>query len=168
MSSIKKLHKHQTGDTIVEVLISLMVIGLAIGIGYGIASRSLKAARQSQERTEAVKIAEGQIERMKGALSGTNTADKERILGLGSYSSKPVFCMNATSNAVGFPGTYGGNIQALSTDDFSSYPTADCVQGLYKIIIDEESDDRYAVVVRWDSLGSNQREEVKIKYKVYE
>lgn len=158
---MKKLHTHQTGDTIVEVLISLLVIGLAIGISYGIASRSLKAARQAQERTEAVKIAEGQIERIKGVLAGNNATDKTKVL-----DSNTVFCISSAGSAVSFPGTYGTNIPDINTDDLTNYP-AECSQGLYKIVVDEESDSRYSVVVRWDSLGSSKREEVNIKYRVY-
>jgi prepilin-type N-terminal cleavage/methylation domain-containing protein len=158
---MNSINKNQKGDTIVEVLMALVIIGLAIGIAYGISTRSLKAARQAQERTEAVKIAEGQIERIKGSLNGNNAADITRIL-----DSNSVFCMNSANNAIGFPGPYGTNIPALGSDAFSSYP-ADCVQGLYKVIVDEEAADQYAVVIRWESLGVGNREEVKIKYRVY-
>ncbi len=156
---------NQRGDTIVEVLICLMIIGLAIGIGYGIASRSLKAARQAQERTEAVKIAEGQVERIKGVLAGVNTAEKDKI----TDQSTNVFCMNSSGAVVTFPGAYGTTIKNLDSDDLTNYP-ADCTQGLYKVIIDQDTatPNQFAVVVRWESLGAGKREEVKIKYKVYQ
>lgn len=59
------LRLRQRGDTIVEVMIALSVIGLTIATGYSIATRSLNGVRVSHERSEATKIAEGQIEQVK-------------------------------------------------------------------------------------------------------
>jgi type II secretory pathway pseudopilin PulG len=50
------------GDTIIEVMLSLAVLGALITSAYTIASRSLNGIRISQERSEATKIAEGQLE----------------------------------------------------------------------------------------------------------
>lgn len=55
----------QRGDTIVEVMLALTVIGMALGIAYGIANRSLATGRLAQERIEALKLAEGQLEHLK-------------------------------------------------------------------------------------------------------
>ena len=44
-----RLDKNQRGDTIIEVLIVLAVLGLAIGITYATANRSILNARQAQE-----------------------------------------------------------------------------------------------------------------------
>lgn len=50
------------GDTIVEVMIVLAVLGLAIGISYATANRSLLNARQAQENSEATQLVQSQIE----------------------------------------------------------------------------------------------------------
>ena len=60
MHSIK-----QRGDTIVEVMLALTVIGMALGVSYGIANRSLATGQLAQERTEALKLAESQLEILK-------------------------------------------------------------------------------------------------------
>ena len=62
MLGIKKLAR---GDTIVEVLLAMVVISLVLGASYGIANRSLAIGRAAHEQTEALKIAETQIELLK-------------------------------------------------------------------------------------------------------
>ncbi len=61
----------QRGDTIVEVLISITVVGMVLGGAYVTANKSLIATRSSQERSNALKLAEAQVEQIKG-LSNTN------------------------------------------------------------------------------------------------
>lgn len=53
------------GDTIVEVLIVLAVLGLAIGISYATANRSLLNARQAQESSEASVLLQSQLEALR-------------------------------------------------------------------------------------------------------
>ena len=53
------------GDTIVEVMIVLAVLGLAIGISYATANRSLLNARQAQENSAATGIAQSQVEALR-------------------------------------------------------------------------------------------------------
>lgn len=63
----------QAGDTIVEVLIAMAVASLILGGAYTVTNRSLANARQAQEQTEALKLIQGQVERLK-ALYPTNKA----------------------------------------------------------------------------------------------
>ena len=56
---------NQAGDTIVEVMISVALVGMVIGVSYQIASRALATGRDAQEQTEALKQAESQIEKLK-------------------------------------------------------------------------------------------------------
>lgn len=72
---MKKLN--QTGDTIVEVLLALAVLAGVIGVSYAVASRSLARAQQAQERVQATKLVEGQIEALKylaSSIESTHTA----------------------------------------------------------------------------------------------
>ena len=57
--------KKQRGDTIIEVLLAMSVIGVVLGSAFGIANRSLATGRAAQERTDALKIAETQLELLK-------------------------------------------------------------------------------------------------------
>jgi prepilin-type N-terminal cleavage/methylation domain-containing protein len=54
----------QAGDTIVEVMVVLAVLGLAIGISYATANRSLLNARQAQENSQATTAAQSQVEQL--------------------------------------------------------------------------------------------------------
>lgn len=53
------------GDTIVEVLLSTAVIVAILGASYALSNRSLQTGRAAQERAEALKVAETQVERLK-------------------------------------------------------------------------------------------------------
>jgi len=54
--------RKQNGDTLIEVMIALAIIGSVIAISYATASRALRTGRAAQERTEAVKFVESQVE----------------------------------------------------------------------------------------------------------
>lgn len=66
---IKK--KQQAGDTIVEVLLAMSVIGLILGMAFGIANKSVQIGQDAQERAEALKIAESQLEVFKSEFAGS-------------------------------------------------------------------------------------------------
>ena len=55
----------QRGDTIVEVLIAMAVASSVLGITYATMNRNLLITRGAQERTEAAKLAQGQLEILK-------------------------------------------------------------------------------------------------------
>lgn len=57
--------RNQRGDTIVEVLIAIAVIGSVLGTSYAIVNRNAKSYQQINERTEALKLAEGQMESLR-------------------------------------------------------------------------------------------------------
>ncbi|HEX4774334.1 MAG TPA: type II secretion system protein [Candidatus Saccharimonadales bacterium] len=65
--SIKRFsgHLNTFGDTIVEVMIVLAILGLAISISYATANRSLLNARQAQENSEASLYVQSQIEALR-------------------------------------------------------------------------------------------------------
>lgn len=53
------------GDTIIEVMIVLTVLGLALSISYATANRSLLNARQAQETTVATELVHSQLEALR-------------------------------------------------------------------------------------------------------
>jgi type II secretory pathway pseudopilin PulG len=58
-------YKRSSGDTIVEVILCIAIAGLVIAGSYALAGNSLRQGVTASERTEALKIAEGQIETLK-------------------------------------------------------------------------------------------------------
>jgi prepilin-type N-terminal cleavage/methylation domain-containing protein len=69
-----KLRIGNRGDTIVEVMIVLAVLGLAISISYTTANKSLQAVRAAQESAKAHQLLQSQTELLR-ALSVTGNTN---------------------------------------------------------------------------------------------
>jgi prepilin-type N-terminal cleavage/methylation domain-containing protein len=80
--------KTSRGDTIVEVMMVLAVLGLAISISYATANRSLLDARQAQENAQATALAQSQIEALRTLTPATNTPT---IFQAGPYCISPSY-----------------------------------------------------------------------------
>jgi len=65
----KKLNS--SGDTIVEIMVVLAVLGMAISISYATANRSLLDTRQAQENSEATELVQAQLESLRTLTSPT-------------------------------------------------------------------------------------------------
>ncbi|MBP7807567.1 hypothetical protein KA047_03675 [Candidatus Saccharibacteria bacterium] len=161
------LRQNQVGDTIVEAMIAVMVITITIAGAYGVASRSLKAARQAQERGEALKLAEGQLETIKGITSGAVDAP-----GVDLSETDEVFCLNGVTKH-DFGIGWGSTIKPVETDNLDDYP-AGCVApsgGLYHIATQVQQLDtnryQYTVTVRWFRIGTNAKDEVRMDYRLF-
>lgn len=119
----------QRGDTIVEVLFALGILGAVLGSSYVVVSRNVIANRASQERLQAVKIAESQFEKLKikvasddtmydrtgFCLTGTNTVALSTALdckmdAAGDATTDPLQYRVIISRQAYLP--YGGNPQA--------------------------------------------------------
>ncbi|MEI6755862.1 MAG: type II secretion system protein [bacterium] len=123
-----KHKKSQAGDTIVEVLIALTILGLALSIAYATASRSLTAIRLANETSNATAIAKSQVEQIRSAASLPSST----------------FCFS-TANI-----SEGDQITA----NIDTNP--DCRLTLYKVkIIPSSGVDTgvYTVNITWDSSG---------------
>ena len=73
----KPLRRSSRGDTIVEVMIVLAVLGFAISISYATANRSLLDARRAQESSEAGSLLQTQVEGLRSmAAIPTPSADQ--------------------------------------------------------------------------------------------
>lgn len=161
--SVKQLN--QFGDTIVEVLIVTAVLGLVLAGSYAIASRSLKGMRASQERGEALKLAEAQIESIKTAVAAKTPGVVQH--------SQNLFCLKlpAATPAEAAPHKFSlpaKVTQPIENDDFGRYPEA-CKSGIYHIAVEPTlvaGRGNYAVYVRWDGIGSIGRQEVVLRYRL--
>lgn len=145
------LHRHVKGDTIIEVLIAIAIVSLTLGSAYAVASRTMRNAQQAQEHTEALKLLEGQLERLK-SMSGNTTSP--------IYTSSPVFCISSSG---AFTPIGGSSLPA------ASYPSA-CnfgnVVGRYQLGIVRGSDNVFTAKAHWSGPTGN-REEVSLIYRVY-
>jgi type II secretory pathway pseudopilin PulG len=77
------------GDTIVEVLIVMAVVTVVLTGAFTVASRSVQAIRDSEERAQAVQYLQGQVELLRSAAS--------RSGGLNFDLATP-FCLDTTTH----------------------------------------------------------------------
>jgi Tfp pilus assembly protein PilV len=90
---------NQAGETIIEVMISLAVLGLTLGLSYGIAGRSLRGAQDAQERTGAFQYSQSIIETIK-AYAGRDYSQDPALLDPTLFpvlTSTKTFCVNTAS-----------------------------------------------------------------------
>ncbi len=151
-----KWRLNNSGDTIVEVLVAIVVVGSVLAGAYITSNKSLNANRASQERGEALKYTEAQLEQVR--------ADPAKAL------AQPAgFCYKADGTIQPLPvGTPNTN---LSADDFSKYTNCNpgAIPGGYNLSITQASN-VYTVRARWlrSGGGGNDagKEELIIYYRV--
>lgn len=154
----------QAGDTIPEVLICLAILGLTIVSAYSFANRSQSMNRSAQERTEALKLADGQLEMLK-AYTDTHT----------KLPTNDYFCLVPNAGAIEVV-DIGSDLEA---NPDAIYP-AECGAGVdsrysYAIWSPSKADaadiggngSSFAVIVNWDGI-TGQAQEVKSFYSIYE
>jgi len=142
------------GDTIVEVMIVLAILGLSIGICYATANRSLLNARQAQENSIATEIAQSQIETIRALAAANNPSDNV-------FQSGP-FCTYLVS------GDY--HVMAPTTNPDTSYKT-ECTRenSLYQIADTyDSSKDTFTVVVTWPDVLGEGNDTVTQNYRTYQ
>lgn len=153
------------GDTIIEVLLALTIVSTMLGGAYVLANRSLNGSRTSQERGEATKIAETQLERLKNAING---GDDE------PFTTTDLFCMDGSNEVAEAYSPTSSTVPALLSDNLDSYNDPCKIQNQslpYYVSIEpnvEGDDNKFTARVRWDRLGASGRNEVKLIYRVYE
>ncbi len=148
----------QAGDTIIEVLLAITVISTILGGAFVTANRSLQNMRQAQERGEALKLIEGQVEKLK-ALSVTS-------LGQELDGESRVFCIDEQNNIQPAYTDQRSTLPTLETDDFSRHnPACSPDQGVvYHLSIVNQANGRFHFHVRWDRIGGQGKDEVKLVY----
>lgn len=143
--SHSSLRTNSRGDTIIEVLVSIAVLSLALGICYSLANKSLRTGISATNRAEASAINQGQVELLKNARAQlTATQFNNTFTTPSSY-----FCFS--SNAV------------------SSYRSTSCTSpsGLYNTRATYNSGtDVFTINTSWDSLSGSGQDQLTIYYKV--
>jgi type II secretory pathway pseudopilin PulG len=146
------------GDTIVEVLITIAVLSSVLAGAYVTVNRSYINARRAQERSEATKYVETQLEQLK-SLKDSNTVN------IFTFGSPFPFCTTSTGAV---PLT--GNLPALASHNTAIYPAA-CRVGTipdnYNVSIERTGTDRFTVRGRWLEVTGKSFEEIKMEYRIY-
>ncbi len=163
------------GDTIVEVLIAISVVSIILGGAYVTSSRSLGNIRGAQERIEALKLIEGQLERL-SVIAQTDDGSTNVFT-----TRTNIFCIdpnsaviNATTSTRGFGSMTPTSPNSLDKDNFSTY-ASDCNGGAgvqYHLAIDRQDDpgDTSGAVfigyARWDRVNGGGRDELTVRYRL--
>ena len=66
---MKLFSRDQTGDTIVEVIIAVLVVSTVIAGAFAVTNRSTRAVRDSEEHAQALQLLQGQVELLRHAAA---------------------------------------------------------------------------------------------------
>jgi type II secretory pathway pseudopilin PulG len=152
MGTKKYLHRlqSQTGDTIVEVLLCLGVLGLVVGTASVLASRNTKTLQTTKEDSVALRLAQSQIEYLKAYAATGDT-------NWNSLSSGTICMQNSTTQ---LPGNNAGCTYTSPTEG------ADYKQN---ITLAKSADGSYIVAtatVSWGTLNADV-DKTEVSYKIY-
>lgn len=144
----------ERGDTLVEVLIAISVVSLILGGAYITTNRSLLATRAAEERGNALKLAESQLEQLKGFAK----TDPDAIFGSGTPSP---FCIAGQPASV---------VIATSSEckvDASGQPTG--TEPIFTLSITRGSDiNTFTVTNEWTDASGRITDNLRLIYRVYE
>lgn len=152
---INKRNRRNAGDTIVEVMVVLAVLGLAIGISYSTASRSLKNTRAAQDNAEATQLLQAQLETLR-YMAPTLAASP----GYTGLNSGGPFCIDTAAAQV-------------TPDSSAIKHTTGCKglgnNGQYEVQITySATDNSFELKALWDDvITSTKKDTVTFNYRPY-
>lgn len=101
---MRRSTRKQSGDTIVEVMIAIVVISTVLAGAFLVSRSSIKNVRNSEEHSQALKLVQGQLELLRTA------ADKKPESNFGG-----TFCMSGLTPVPSTnPACKSGSLYALS------------------------------------------------------
>lgn len=154
---------NQSGETFIEVALSLAILGLVLGVSYASVNRSLRSSQDSQERTEASQHAQDLIETFRAYAESGDPIVGSKIF----PSSDTQICLDASVAAI-----ESGKPPKTYSPDPAMMP-AECKKGeMYIAYLDIKTNVggnpkkyEYKAVVQWDSVVSGQKNEAVMRYK---
>lgn len=159
------INNGERGDTIVEVLISILIIGLVMVAAYATSRHNYATIVDTQERSNALKLLEQQAEGLRELSSSDEGKSKLRSL-------PEVFCLRFSGNSIDVKRNVGANTPCTLSSN-ASEAGADA-QPAYKITI--KKNDRvvmgsdgmaFLIEATWDRLMTGGQSKVNLQYGVY-
>ena len=144
----------QRGDTIVEVLISITVISLVLGGAYVTTNKSLQGTRSAQERGNALKLAESQVEQIKGVLATNPSA----IFGGATPSPFCVYTSGATLTVVAAS-------NANCTVNTAGAATTN--EPKFSLAVTRSGND-FTIKNSWVDISGNVTDQLQLAYRAYQ
>jgi hypothetical protein len=135
---------------------AITIIGLALATAYALSNRSFRTGQSTVERTQALALAQGQVEFLKN--TGLN-GEIDDLLATSNYGNGGKFCFRDDTGAVVAAGSgsycypYGpGNNKTLYNIDVSYCSGGGCETGVF------------TVTASWQALGGGQNQ-LNVYYK---
>lgn len=147
----------ERGDTLVEVMIAIVIVSTVLGGAYVVSNHSLQATRSAQERSNALKLGEAQIEQLKSLIA----TDSTQIYG----ATVPIkFCLG--SDATGTH-VYDVSVAAQKlkcTVDSTGAATAS--QPAYTLLITRTGND-FKLLENWEDVSGRFINSLQLNYRAY-
>ncbi len=162
--SLRSTINNTFGDTIIEVMVVLAILGSGIAISYSSVSRSLSLSQDAKERMEATQLLQTQIEYVREAVLNPNS----RIgtaMATSTHQSGNVFCFTNSASIYNFNSTDISNMNKSEP----IYPKS-CTQSLFSYYIvytENNSAHIFDAESRWPSILGQGQNKSSIVYEVY-
>lgn len=144
--------RNQHGDTIIEVIVVVAILGLAFASSYAIANTSVIKTRNSQEHAEALQNLNSQIEILRNADASDIAPTRNGV----------PFCMDGTVTPTFKP--------VPVTDASCNVGPDDGAGGRYKLNVVYTPmgiQDIYTFTASWDGAGGLGPQRERISYKLH-
>lgn len=142
------------GDTIIEVMVALAILGLAFGISYAIANRSLQISQNSQEHSQALEYLDSQVELARSDVKGLYAS---------TYVTNPgtTFCMTSSDvpTGIGAGDCHPSDGGADYNISISYNPSTDN---------DGVNQDIFTFTINWEGLGTLGEQQEQQSYKLHD
>lgn len=148
---MRRLRANQYGDTIVEVLIAITIVSVVLAGAFTSATNSSGTVRDAQERGEALKLLESQVEKLR-VLANKPGND------VYTPANDHLYCLSNAPSRVIFS---FATLPSLAADDFTQYPVG-CkdIQKFYNLSVKfDPAKQNFTFTARWDAIGGGRDEE---------
>jgi type II secretory pathway pseudopilin PulG len=175
---MKTRSRQMAGDTIIEVLISIAIASFVVAGAYAMVNRSLRDTQQAQEHSEALQIADTQVEQLNHYIHNTSASVLSTTI-YSNTSTKTYYCFNPALSPPklekltaisSLPDSNTGHYDDLTV------PGEDCNKTGsvgYRVAFEADPgtdpvshiDDTYRVYVNWPSINGARDDQVKLVYR---
>jgi type II secretory pathway pseudopilin PulG len=158
------------GDTIVEVMVVLAILGLAIGISFATANRSLLDTNQAEENSQATDYAESQVEDLRYLAPTSSSANPSQDPGSNIFNPSTTFCITSPTATTPITTTVAScvfgaqkyqvliyNCDRYSADDADNNPCAGA----------SAASDTFIIVATWPNILGQGSDSATLSYRVH-
>jgi type II secretory pathway pseudopilin PulG len=151
----------ERGDTLVEVLVSIVVVSSVIGGAYVVSNHSLQSTRGAQERSNALKLGESQFEQLKSLVSG-GASVSDAVFG----PSAPLnFCLTSDASGTHVWDTTNIAQKVNCTVNASGAPAT--APPSYTIVITRSGND-FTLKETWVDISGRFSDSLQLNYRAYQ